>query len=504
MYLRYSDGTTDRRTSDVAWSVIPSSLGMIDRSGSFTASRTYTGSGTIRGSVGTYNATLQLSVAKPVQTQPRAPARTVTSVYLSPPSKTTFTQGESASYAMYFRYSDGTTEKRTSDVVWSVTPSSLGTIDRSGSFTASRTYTGSGTIRGNAGAYNATLQLSVAKPVQAQPRVPARTVTSVYISPPSKTTFTQGESATYAMYLQYSDNTFARWATSDIQWSVNPNDMGTFDRSGQYNVQFNASRTKSGPATITAVRSDGKKATLQISVQKSIDSRANSGKSQEPVKATSPSGISSDRYEVDDIKNQVKTISEGEVQTRTIYPAGDVDWILFRPRSRGIYHVLFHDLTVDLSGKGYVKQGALPLMATDTFYVNRPGGPPLCQLDADGANYFYLEVHAKNQGQSGSYRTKIQFQPKEVVYPTTSGITWKRGNNYTIRWKGFPVSTIVKIELYKGSSLNRTIASSMPNSGSRSWLVPRDQMTGSDFRIKITSKSDSSQYDFSDGYFTIN
>ena len=57
--------------------------------------------------------------------------------------------------------------------------------------------------------------------------------------------------------------------------------------------------------------------------------------------------------------------------------------------------------------------------------------------------------------------------------------------------------------LFRSSSLNRTIASSTANDGSESWTVPTSQPLGSDYRIKITSTSSTTQYDYSDNYFAI-
>jgi hypothetical protein len=89
-----------------------------------------------------------------------------------------------------------------------------------------------------------------------------------------------------------------------------------------------------------------------------------------------------------------------------------------------------------------------------------------------------------------------------VTYPTAPGVTWKRGESRTITWAGF-LGSYVRIDLYKGASLNRTIASVATNSGSYTWTVPSDQTLGSDFRIRIASTSSPSQYDDSDNYFSI-
>ncbi len=103
---------------------------------------------------------------------------------------------------------------------------------------------------------------------------------------------------------------------------------------------------------------------------------------------------------------------------------------------------------------------------------------------------------------SDNYFTISHPVAPEVKYPTESGITWKCLDTYTIRWYGFP-GPRVKIQLYKGSSLDRTIAPGAGNDGSYSWRVPISQKTGSDFKIKVTSTSDTSMADYSNNTFTI-
>ena len=65
----------------------------------------------------------------------------------------------------------------------------------------------------------------------------------------------------------------------------------------------------------------------------------------------------------------------------------------------------------------------------------------------------------------------------------------------------------MKIDLYKGTSLNRTITSStsagIGGSGSYSWPIPADVIAGTDYKVNVTSTSYGSVSDMSDGYFTI-
>ena len=86
--------------------------------------------------------------------------------------------------------------------------------------------------------------------------------------------------------------------------------------------------------------------------------------------------------------------------------------------------------------------------------------------------------------------------------------SWQAGTPQTITWSytGNPGSS-VKIDLYKGTSLNRTITSGTSagsgGSGSYNWPIPSDVSAGTDYRVIVTSTSYTSVSDMSNGYFTI-
>ena len=85
---------------------------------------------------------------------------------------------------------------------------------------------------------------------------------------------------------------------------------------------------------------------------------------------------------------------------------------------------------------------------------------------------------------------------------------WTGYMNPNIQWKytGDPGAN-VKIELLKGGALNHVIAASVPigsgGSGSYYWDIPVSQVAGTDYRIRITSTSNASYTDTSNGDFTI-
>ncbi len=95
-----------------------------------------------------------------------------------------------------------------------------------------------------------------------------------------------------------------------------------------------------------------------------------------------------------------------------------------------------------------------------------------------------------------------------TVTSPNGGENWQAGSTQKITWTytGDPGPS-VKIELLKGTSVNSTITSSTSigsnGSGSYIWTIPSDQASGSDYKIRITSTSNSSYTDTSDGNFTI-
>ena len=91
-----------------------------------------------------------------------------------------------------------------------------------------------------------------------------------------------------------------------------------------------------------------------------------------------------------------------------------------------------------------------------------------------------------------------------TVTTPNGGENWARGTAKTISWtsSGSP-GTNVRIELLKSGMLNRTINSSTPNDGSYNWAIPFSQIPGSDYKIRVTSTTNSAFYDTSDNNFTI-
>ena len=78
-----------------------------------------------------------------------------------------------------------------------------------------------------------------------------------------------------------------------------------------------------------------------------------------------------------------------------------------------------------------------------------------------------------------------------------------RGKRYTLRWNKGNAGTAVKIELYRGNKRYRSVIARTRNDGIFTWKVPSSIPKGSKYRLKLTSTKTKSNYDFSDGYFSV-
>jgi hypothetical protein len=95
--------------------------------------------------------------------------------------------------------------------------------------------------------------------------------------------------------------------------------------------------------------------------------------------------------------------------------------------------------------------------------------------------------------------------PSVTLTSPNGGENWAPATTQTIRWAyaGSP-GTSLKIELLKGGVLNRVITTFASTSrGYYSWKVPATQAAGTDYSIRITSKTNPSCTDVGNADFTI-
>ncbi|MFP5214147.1 MAG: Ser-Thr-rich GPI-anchored membrane family protein [Acidobacteriota bacterium] len=93
--------------------------------------------------------------------------------------------------------------------------------------------------------------------------------------------------------------------------------------------------------------------------------------------------------------------------------------------------------------------------------------------------------------------------PTITLTAPNGGQVWGASNRYTITWNSSQgAGSYVDIDLYKGGYWNRTIATGLwIGSNSCTWLVPYNQTTGNDYKVRV--RSNTGVEDYSNGDFTI-
>jgi 5-hydroxyisourate hydrolase-like protein (transthyretin family) len=82
------------------------------------------------------------------------------------------------------------------------------------------------------------------------------------------------------------------------------------------------------------------------------------------------------------------------------------------------------------------------------------------------------------------------YTPIEVTVPDSNSV-WEMGSTYPVNWTGGDPGTDVKIKLFKGKNLVKTIAATAandPNGGGQfDWQVPYSLATGTNYQVRVIS-----------------
>jgi hypothetical protein len=121
-----------------------------------------------------------------------------------------------------------------------------------------------------------------------------------------------------------------------------------------------------------------------------------------------------------------------------------------------------------------------------------------------GTDYKIRVTSTTNSAYTDTSDNTFIIQTPIITVVSPNGLeNWIRGTTQTIKWKstGSPGAN-VKIELLKGA-VKSTIIASTDNDGSYSWNIPSTQTPGMDYKIRVTSTTNSAYTDTSDNTFTI-
>jgi hypothetical protein len=118
--------------------------------------------------------------------------------------------------------------------------------------------------------------------------------------------------------------------------------------------------------------------------------------------------------------------------------------------------------------------------------------------DVENAIAESYETNNANRGQGIDWDSFTLTVPTITVTTPNGGETLRPGSSVNLTWSD-NLAENVRIELYKGTTLAQTIATS----GLYNWVLPTNLVYGSDYKLRITSVTDGNISDFSNQAFSI-
>ncbi|KKN49126.1 hypothetical protein LCGC14_0646000 [marine sediment metagenome] len=115
----------------------------------------------------------------------------------------------------------------------------------------------------------------------------------------------------------------------------------------------------------------------------------------------------------------------------------------------------------------------------------------------------YKKDSSLSSGSDCGWLDKVELILDNTITITnpTSSTTWTKGNPADITWTSTGSITNVKIDLYKGITLQETIISSTANDGTYTWATVNSTLAdGTDYKVRVSSTTDSGVYDESDAF----
>ena len=149
--------------------------------------------------------------------------------------------------------------------------------------------------------------------------------------------------------------------------------------------------------------------------------------------------------------------------------------------------------------KNIIALSAVPDTRWDSDYATFSG---IKASDFEAVDVSSLMID-ENSGKA-RVTTSTTTTPSITVTSPNGGESWVPGSSHAITWTSSgTVGSNVKIEVLKAGVLVQTLSSSTANAGTYSWTLSSGLATGSDYKIRITSTSNSAYTDTSNSNFAI-
>ncbi len=209
-----------------------------------------------------------------------------------------------------------------------------------------------------------------------------------------------------------------------------------------------------------------------------------------------------------DTSNNNFTISSPATSITVVSPNGGENWV------RGTKHTVRWTYSGTPGSRikiELLKGGIFNRTITSNVSIGSSGSGSynwtVSSTQALGTNYKVKVASLSNAAYNDTSNNNFTISGINVISPN-GGENWVRGTKHSVCWtyNGSP-GKYVKVELLKGGVFNRTIISnvSVGNSGSGSynWTISSTQALGTNYKVKVTSLSNSAYTDTSNNNFTI-
>jgi hypothetical protein len=140
-----------------------------------------------------------------------------------------------------------------------------------------------------------------------------------------------------------------------------------------------------------------------------------------------------DAYEDDNDDEDARLIRLGDSQARTLYPDEDTDWIVFAPQGRGLYDIVFSDVSTPIKGEIRYRRYGRDEKRDEKFEFSRDGGTITLRLPRD-VEYIKIKVEPEDDDDTGRYTLTVDRADRVYRYDEGLRVPGRR-NPYGRRYE---------------------------------------------------------------------
>jgi hypothetical protein len=208
-------------------------------------------------------------------------------------------------------------------------------------------------------------------------------------------------------------------------------------------------------------------------------------------------GVAADAYEPDNQVSLAHAIATtGTAENHTL-PMNDTDFCSFTATTNNLY-VLSTTGTIRSSISLYSTDKTTLLASANTAYTD--SNATVAWLCPTAGTYYFRTTASLG----GSYKIAAKAYDstgyKMAISKPAATDSLTIGGTFNIQWSSLNIGGTVNLFLYQNGTIIGTMATTVPNTGSYSWLVPTTTAAGTNYSIKVVSSVNAVIYGNSAGF----